>query len=159
MADETAPPAITPEGPRPRDEAQIEAIEREKSGQAMTAPAPPAPVCEILTRDEYLSVLWDAEREATFERSGQNHDRLLTHDAALRARAEKAEAERGEQARRAATLDSLLIAENAKKKHAEAERDATFLRGASWAYETLTGALIVPASFEEQARAALKEGK
>lgn len=41
----------------------------------------------------------------------------------------------------------------------EAERDAAFIRGASWAYEELTGALIVPASFEEQARAAVRKGK
>jgi hypothetical protein len=33
-------------------------------------------------------------------------------------------------------------------------RDA-FIRGASWAYEELTGALIVPASFEQAAAAAL----
>lgn len=29
-----------------------------------------------------------------------------------------------------------------------------FLRGASWAYQELTGALIVPASFEQEARKA-----
>jgi hypothetical protein len=34
---------------------------------------------------------------------------------------------------------------------------ALFLHGAAWAYQELTGALIVPASFEEAARAAAEE--
>ena len=33
--------------------------------------------------------------------------------------------------------------------------DEAFIRGASWAYGELTGAIIVPASFEELARDAL----
>jgi hypothetical protein len=37
--------------------------------------------------------------------------------------------------------------------------EIAFLRGASWAYRELTGAIIVPASFEEAARRAGEEGK
>jgi hypothetical protein len=40
-----------------------------------------------------------------------------------------------------------------------ADVNAAFLRGASWAYEELTGAIIVPASFEEAARRAGEEEK
>jgi len=72
-----------------------------------------------------------------------------------KARADKAEADYENVKKQSARYAELL-------DKAEAERDAAFIRGASWAYEALTGALIVPASFEEQARAALastKKGK
>lgn len=49
--------------------------------------------------------------------------------------------------------------EKARADAAEAEVMDEFVRGASWAYGELTGAVIVPASFEEQARKALEVSK
>jgi len=97
-------------------------------------------VAEILTRDRYacqLGVKCQAV-DCPKQRLCESCQLLLAHDAALRAEIERSH-------------DAILHLTG------EIERlpEEAFLRGASWAYETLTGALIVPASFEQQARAAI----